>query len=95
MQGNWQVQREAYLHGWVRQLGLVRFAAWSTACEPAALVGFPNVRNAAAAAVAAARECTLDGDTSSLFYAASALLKLQQMYGLIPRLQVGNMLWAV
>jgi hypothetical protein len=39
------------------------------------------------------RECTLEGDTSSLFYAASALLKLQHMYGLIPRLQVGNMLW--
>ncbi|WIA30196.1 hypothetical protein OEZ86_000288 [Tetradesmus obliquus] len=33
------------------------------------------------------RECTLEGDPSSLFYAASALLKLQQMYGLIPRLQ--------
>lgn len=42
----------------------------------------------AAAAAAVGRECTLEGDPSSLFYAASALLKLQQMYGLIPRLQV-------
>jgi hypothetical protein len=43
---------------------------------------------ASAAAAAAGRECTLEGDHSSLFYAASALLKLQHMYGLIPRLQV-------
>jgi hypothetical protein len=49
-------------------------------------------RLSAAAAAAAGRECTLEGDTSSLFYAASALLKLQQMYGLIPRLQVGGRL---
>lgn len=34
------------------------------------------------------RECTLEGDPSSLFYAASAIMKLQQMYGLIPHIQV-------
>ncbi|KAF8069504.1 VPS33 [Scenedesmus sp. PABB004] len=33
------------------------------------------------------RECTLDGDPSSLFHTATALLKLQQAFGLIPRLQ--------
>eukprot|EP00877_Chromochloris_zofingiensis_P013688 jgi/Chrzof1/8573/Cz03g16010.t1 len=33
------------------------------------------------------RECTLEGDPSSLFYAASAIMKLQQMYGLIPHIQ--------
>eukprot|EP00878_Enallax_costatus_P006042 GHUV01006338.1.p1 GENE.GHUV01006338.1~~GHUV01006338.1.p1 ORF type:complete len:699 (+),score=233.80 GHUV01006338.1:290-2386(+) len=33
------------------------------------------------------RDCVLDGDTAPLFYTACALLKLQEVYGLIPRLQ--------
>eukprot|EP00879_Flechtneria_rotunda_P011579 GHRR01012094.1.p1 GENE.GHRR01012094.1~~GHRR01012094.1.p1 ORF type:complete len:596 (+),score=199.38 GHRR01012094.1:4052-5839(+) len=33
------------------------------------------------------RECTLEGDPSSLFYTASALMRLQYTYGLIPRIQ--------
>lgn len=34
------------------------------------------------------RECVLEGDTSSLFYAAAGLVRLQLLYGLIPRIQV-------
>lgn len=37
---------------------------------------------------AAHRECTLEGDSSSLYAAACALIRLQGLYGLIPRLQV-------
>lgn len=35
-------------------------------------------------------DCTLDGDASSLFYAASAIMRLQNKFGLIPRIQVGR-----
>lgn len=34
------------------------------------------------------RECVLEGDTSALFYAAAGLVRLQLLYGLIPRIQV-------
>ena len=37
------------------------------------------------------RDCVVDGDSSALFYAARALMRLQSLFGLIPRLQVG--LW--
>uniref|UniRef100_A0A7S1KPA5 Sec1-like protein n=1 Tax=Percolomonas cosmopolitus TaxID=63605 RepID=A0A7S1KPA5_9EUKA len=36
---------------------------------------------------AAFRECTLDGDLSSLYYIAKAIMKLQSMYGLIPHVK--------
>jgi len=39
-------------------------------------------------AIIVCRQCTLERDPSSLFYAASAIMKLQNMFGLIPRLQV-------
>jgi hypothetical protein len=35
-------------------------------------------------------DCTLDGDASSLFAAAAAIARLQQQFGLIPRIQVGG-----
>jgi hypothetical protein len=34
-------------------------------------------------------DCTLDGDASSLYYAAAAIMHLQHEFGLIPRIQVG------
>eukprot|EP00798_Chlamydomonas_sp_ICE-L_P015851 gene15851-21978_t len=33
------------------------------------------------------RDCVVDGDSSSLFYVARAIMRLQSMFGLIPRLQ--------
>ncbi len=36
----------------------------------------------------ALRDCILDSDSTPLFYAARALLKLQLRVGLIPRIQV-------
>lgn len=35
-------------------------------------------------------ECVLEGDSLSLFYMAQALVQLQNMFGLVPRLQVGG-----
>src|SRR5690606_19876771 len=37
------------------------------------------------------RECHLDGDLSSLYYIARAIMKIQSLYGLIPHIKVkGN-----
>jgi hypothetical protein len=33
------------------------------------------------------QECKVDGDTSSLWYLARAITKLQEMYGVIPHIQ--------
>ena len=34
------------------------------------------------------RDCVVDGDSTALFYTARALIRLQNMFGLIPRMQV-------
>lgn len=36
------------------------------------------------------RDCVADGDSTSLFYFARAVMRLQGLFGLVPRIQVGG-----